>query len=320
MEVQSCFYEGYILLMKRLILIRFGQGVFALWAVSLIVFGLGRISADPSYTMMAMDATVEEREAFKEQLGLNDPLVVQYSRYLGNLLKGNLGKSLKYPEVGAGGAILDRLPATLYLAGVSLALAVFIGVPLGIIGAVKRDTLFDQGSKILALLGQSMPNFWLGLMMMWIFSVKLGWLPAGELGGWKHIIMPAITLGSFQIAAITRLVRSAMLETLDTEYVKLVRIKGVKESKVVWVHCLRNAAPTPLTYFGMFAAVLMTGSVTTETIFSWPGTGQLAFQSVLARDFGLIQGLVLVFAAIFVISSFLVDVLYAYLDPRIRFN
>ena len=170
--------------------------------------------------------------------------------------------------VGAGGAILDRLPATLYLAGVSLALAVFIGVPLGIIGAVKRDTLFDQGSKILALLGQSMPNFWLGLMMMWIFSVKLGWLPAGELGGWKHIIMPAITLGSFQIAAITRLVRSAMLETLDTEYVKLVRIKGVKESKVVWVHCLRNAAPTPLTYFGMFAAVLMTGSVTTETIFS----------------------------------------------------
>ena len=132
--------------MKRLILIRFGQGVFALWAVSLIVFGLGRISGDPSYTMMAMDATVEEREAFKEQLGLNDPLIVQYSRYLGNLLKGNLGKSLKYPEVGAGGAILDRLPATLYLAGVSLALAVFIGVPLGIIGAVKRDTLFDQGS------------------------------------------------------------------------------------------------------------------------------------------------------------------------------
>lgn len=306
--------------MRRLIAVRFGQGLFALWAVSLIVFGLGRISGDPTYTMMAMDARLEEREAFRERLGLNAPLTTQYAKYLGNMLKGDLGPSLKYPDIGAGGAILGRLPATLYLAGVSLALALLIGVPLGVLGAVKRDTLFDQVSKVLALLGQSMPNFWLGLMMMWIFSVKLGWLPAGELGGLKHIIMPAITLGSFQIAAITRLVRSSMLETLDTEYVKLVRIKGVKETRVIWIHCLRNAAPTPLTYFGMFAAVLMTGSVTTETIFSWPGTGQLAFQSVLARDFGLIQGLVLVFATIFVVSSFLVDVLYAYLDPRIRFN
>ena len=306
--------------MRRLIAVRFGQGLFALWAVSLIVFGLGRISGDPTYTMMAMDARLEEREAFRERLGLNAPLTTQYAKYLGNMLKGDLGPSLKYPDIGAGGAIVARLPATLYLAGASLALALLVGVPLGVLGAVKRDTLFDQVSKILALLGQSMPNFWLGLMMMWIFSVKLGWLPAGELGGFKHIIMPAITLGSFQIAAITRLVRSSMLETLDTEYVKLVRIKGVKETRVIWIHCLRNAAPTPLTYFGMFAAVLMTGSVTTETIFSWPGTGQLAFQSVLARDFGLIQGLVLVFATIFVVCSFLVDVLYAYLDPRIRFN
>ena len=306
--------------MRRLIAVRFGQGLFALWAVSLIVFGLGRISGDPTYTMMAMDARLEEREAFRERLGLNAPLTTQYAKYLGNMLKGDLGPSLKYPDIGAGGAIVGRLPATLYLAGVSLALALLVGVPLGVLGAVKRDTLFDQVSKILALLGQSMPNFWLGLMMMWIFSVKLGWLPAGELGGFKHIIMPAITLGSFQIAAITRLVRSSMLETLDTEYVKLVRIKGVKETRVIWIHCLRNAAPTPLTYFGMFAAVLMTGSVTTETILSWPGTGQLAFQSVLARDFGLIQGLVLVFATIFVVCSFLVDVLYAYLDPRIRFN
>ena len=306
--------------MKRLILIRFAQGLFALWAVSVIVFGLGRLSGDPTYTLLGIDTTEEQREELRERLGLNENVIIQYGSYVGNALRGDLGDSLKYPEIGAAGAVFDRMPATLYLAGVSLLLAVGIGVPLGVLGAVKRDTPFDQISKVLALLGQSMPNFWLGLMMMWVFAVQLGWLPAGELGGIKHIIMPAVTLGSFQIAAITRLVRSAMLETLDSEYVKLARIKGVSETKVIWKHSLRNAAPTPLTYFGVFAAVLMTGSVTTETIFSWPGTGQLAFQSVIARDFELIQALVLVFASIFILSSFIVDVLYAYLNPRIRFN
>ena len=306
--------------MKRLILIRFAQGLFALWAVSVIVFGLGRLSGDPTYTLLGIDTTEEQREELRERLGLNENVIIQYGSYVGNALRGDLGGSLKYPEIGAAGAVFDRMPATLYLAGVSLLLAVGIGVPLGVLGAVKRDTPFDQISKVLALLGQSMPNFWLGLMMMWVFAVQLGWLPAGELGGIKHIIMPAVTLGSFQIAAITRLVRSAMLETLDSEYVKLARIKGVSETKVIWKHSLRNAAPTPLTYFGVFAAVLMTGSVTTETIFSWPGTGQLAFQSVIARDFELIQALVLVFASIFILSSFIVDVLYAYLNPRIRFN
>ena len=155
--------------------------------------------------------------------------------------------------------------------------------------------------------------------MMWLFAVNLGWLPTSGQGGIKHVIMPAVTLGSFQIAAITRLVRSAMLETLDSEYVKLARIKGVSEWKVVWKHCLRNAALTPLTYFGVIAAVTLTGSVTTETVFNWPGTGLLAFQSVLSRDFELIQALVLVFSGIFVFSSFVVDILYAYLDPRIRY-
>ena len=201
-----------------------------------------------------------------------------------------------------------------------MALALAVGIPLGVLSAVKRDTPLDASSKVFALLGQSVPNFWLGLMMMWVLSVNLGWLPTSGQGGFKHVIMPAITLGSFQIAAITRLVRSAMLETLDSEYVKLARIKGVSEWKVLWKHCFRNASLTPLTYFGVIAAVTMTGSVTTETVFSWPGTGLLAFQSVLSRDFELIQALVLVFSAFFILSSFLVDILYAYLDPRIRYN
>jgi peptide/nickel transport system permease protein len=306
--------------MQRYILIRFGQGIIALWLVTVIVFVISRATGDPSSIFLGIDAKQEDREKARERWGLDKPLVQQYGIYLGKALRGDLGESIKFPELGAAGVVFKRLPATLYLAGVSLALAIGIGVPLGVLGAVKRDTIYDSSSKVLALLGQSVPNFWLGLMMMWLFAVQLGWLPTSGQGGVKHIIMPAITLGAFQIAAITRLVRSSMLETLDSEYVKLARIKGISERKVIWKHCLRNAALTPLTFFGVIAAITLTGSVTTETVFNWPGTGLLAFQSVVSRDFELIQALVLVFSSLFILSSFLVDVLYAYLDPRIRYN
>ena len=305
--------------MQRFILIRIGQGIFALWIVTIIVFGIGRATGDPAAMILGLEATQEDLEAIRLRLGLDKPLVVQYGIYIGNALQGDLGDSIKYPNLGAGGAVLQRLPATIYLAGVSLLLAIAIGIPLGVLSAVKRDSAFDGSAKIFALLGQSVPNFWLGLMMMWIFAVNLGWLPTSGTGGFKNFIMPAITLGSFQIAAITRLVRSAMLETLDSEYVKLARIKGIPEWKVLWKHCLRNAALTPLTYFGVIAAVTLTGSVTTETVFNWPGTGLMAFQAVLSRDFELIQALVLVFSGLFIVSSMVVDILYAYLDPRIRY-
>ena len=305
--------------MQRFILIRIGQGLLALWIVTVIVFAIGRLTGDPATMVLGLDASKADLEAFRERLGLDRPIVVQYGIYIGNALQGDLGDSIKYPDLGAGGAVVKRLPATIYLAGVSLLLAIAIGIPLGVLSAVKRDTLFDGSAKIFALLGQSVPNFWLGLMMMWIFAVNLGWLPTSGTGNWKNFIMPAITLGSFQIAAITRLVRSSMLETLDSEYVKLARIKGIAEWKVLWKHCLRNAALTPLTYFGVIAAVTLTGSVTTETVFNWPGTGLMAFQAVLSRDFELIQALVLVFSGLFIVSSILVDILYAYLDPRIRF-
>ncbi len=306
--------------MQRFILIRFLQGVFALWVITIIVFGISRSTGDPAAIFLGIDASAETVAEFRERWGLDEPLLVQYGLYMGRMLQGDLGESLRYPELGAGGAVFDRLPATIYLAGASLLLALAVGVPLGVLGAVKRDSNYDHFGKMIALLGQSMPNFWLGLMMMWLFAVNLGWLPTSGTGGFKHFIMPTITLGSFQVAAIARLVRSSMLETLDSEYVKLARIKGVSEWKVIWKHCFRNAALTPLTYFGVIAAVVMTGSVTTETVFNWPGTGLLAFQSVLSRDFGLIQALVMVFSGMFIASSFLVDVLYAYLDPRIRYN
>ena len=284
--------------MQRFILIRFLQGIFALWVVTIIVFGISRSTGDPAAIFLGIDASAETVAEFRERWGLEEPIVVQYGLYIGRVLRGDLGESLRYPELGAGGAVFDRLPATIYLAGASLLLALAVGIPLGVLGAVRRDTSFDHFGKVIALLGQSMPNFWLGLMMMWLFAVNLGWLPTSGTGGFKNFIMPAVTLGSFQVAAIARLVRSSMLETLDSEYVKLARIKGVSEWKVIWKHCLRNAALTPLTYFGVIAAVVMTGSVTTETVFNWPGTGLLAFQSVLSRDFELIQALVLVFSRV----------------------
>ncbi len=301
-------------------LIRSAQAVLALWVVTIIIFALSRSTGDPTTLYLDISATQEQRERVREQWGLNKPLVAQYFVFLGNAFQGDLGTSLKFPGQPAARIVVDRLPATFQLAGLSLAIAVLIGVPMGVLSAVKRDSPLDYAGKTVALLGQSMPTFWAGLMGVWLFAVYLEWLPVAGRGGVKHFILPAVTLGWFQVAAIMRLMRSSMLDTLDTEYVKLARIKSLPEWKVIWKHCFRNAALTPLTYFGIIFAVTLTGSVTTETVFNWPGTGLLAFQAVLGRDFALIQALVLVFAGIFILSTLLVDVLYAYLDPRIRYT
>jgi peptide/nickel transport system permease protein len=218
------------------------------------------------------------------------------------------------------GLVWQRLPATLQLAGFALLISFVLAVPIGVLAAVKKGTPWDSGAKLVALLGQSLPGFWLGIVLMWIFAVHLGWFPTSGRGGIQYMILPAITLGWFQVAAITRLVRSSMLEVLDSEFVKLTRIKGLSEWKVVWKHCLRNAAIAPLTFFAIIAGVLMTGSVITESVFSWPGTGLLVVDAVRARDFQVVQAVVIVFSGIFILTNFVVDILYAYLDPRIRYQ
>jgi peptide/nickel transport system permease protein len=195
-----------------------------------------------------------------------------------------------------------------------------ISVPIGVFAAVMKDTPLDSMAKLIALLGQSMPSFWLGIVLMWVFAVQLGWFPTSGRGGIRYMILPSISLGWFSVAAVMRLVRSSMLEVLDSEFVKLTRIKGLSEWKVVWKHCLRNAAIGPLTYFGIIASALMTGSVVIESVFSWPGTGLLVVDAVRARDFQVVQAVVIIFAGIFIFTNLLVDVLYAYLDPRIRYQ
>ena len=267
-----------------------------------------------------MEATPADVDRIKERWGLDKPLVVQYGVFIGNAFQGDLGDSLKFPGSKAGQIVMERMPPTLQLAGISIALSLLIALPIGVLSAVKKDTIFDFVGKTIALTGQSIPSFWLGIVLMWFFAVHLDLLPTSGRGGIKHIILPAITLGWFQVAAIMRLVRSAMLETQESEYVKLARIKGLSESKVIWKHCFRNAAIPPLTYFGIILANMMTGSLTTEVVFNWPGTGLLAFQAVVSRDTQLIQAIVLVFASIFIFLTLVVDVLYAYLDPRIRYN
>jgi peptide/nickel transport system permease protein len=197
-------------------------------------------------------------------------------------------------------------------------ISVVIAIPLGVLAAVRRHSIYDSVASIIALLGQSLPAFWLGIVLMWVFAVLLGWLPTSGYGGLSHMILPAIAMAWFQIAALTRLTRSAMLDVLDAEFIKLARIKGVLEPSVIWKHAFRNAAIVPITYFGVLAGSLLTGSVVIETVFAWPGTGLLAIDAIRGRDFPVVQTVVLFFAVFFLAANFIVDLLYAYIDPRIR--
>jgi peptide/nickel transport system permease protein len=306
--------------MQRFIAIRVLHSLMAIWVMSLIVFGLARLSGDPLDVMLPIEALPEDYERLSKHWGLDKPLTSQYVTFLGHALQGDFGNSLKYQGQSAMGLVSERLPATLELAGFALLISALIAVPIGVLAAVKKGTYWDTAAKIVALLGQSLPAFWLGIVLMWIFAVMLDWLPSSGRGGIEHMILPAITLGWFQVAAIMRLVRSSMLEVLDTEFVKLARVKGIPEWKVIWKHCLRNAAIAPLTFFAIIAGVLLTGSVVTETVFSWPGVGLLVIDAVRSRDFQVVQAVVIVFAGIFILCNLLVDILYAYLDPRIRYQ
>ncbi|HEX2218869.1 MAG TPA: ABC transporter permease [Gemmatimonadales bacterium] len=304
--------------MYRFLGIRFLQALVALLAVTLIVFALTHLTGSPVDALLPDDATVEQTEALIRHWGLDRPLHEQYLAFLGNALQGDFGESLKWRGQSAMGVVLQRLPATLELGGLAVVLSVVVAIPLGVVAARHRGTLIDSSANVIALLGQSLPQFWLGIVLIWIFAVGLGWFPTSGRGGFEHMILPAIALASFQIAALVRLTRSAMLEVLDSEYIKLARLKGVSEHKVFWKHALRNAAIAPLTYFGLLAGSVLTGSVVIETVFSWPGTGLLAIEAIRGRDYPVVQAVVILFAFVFLLANYIVDVLYAYIDPRIR--
>ena len=216
--------------------------------------------------------------------------------------------------------IAERLPNTVQLSMLALLVSVLIAFPIGVLVAIKKDSVFDYGGKLFAILGQSAPSFAVGLILMWIFAVKLNIFPTSGNGGIEYMVLPAVSLGYYNVAALMRLTRSSMLEVLDTEYVKLARIKGVPEWKIIWKHCFRNALIVPLTYFGLIGAVLITGSVVIETVFAWPGIGALVIDAIIFRDYVVVQAVVLLFASAFVLINIMIDVLYAYIDPRIRYS
>lgn len=286
--------------------------------VSLIVFTLLYITpGDPARMILGEQAEQQQVEQLREEMGLNDSFFVQYGRYVKNIvLHGDLGTSYatKSPVIEE---IMAVFPNTLKLALTSVALAIVIGIVFGVISAVKQYSIFDSAISVVAILGISMPMFWLGLLMILLFSVKLGWLPASGYDSWKHMIMPAICLGAQSIAVITRMTRSSMLEIIRQDYIRTVRSKGQKEIIVIANHAFRNALIPIITTIGLQFGHLLGGAMLTETVFSIPGLGRLMVESIKTRDFPMVQGSVLFIAVAFTFVNLIVDLLYAYVDPRI---
>jgi peptide/nickel transport system permease protein len=303
--------------MKRYIVHRLLQGIVLLCLVATIVFFLGRLTGNPVDLMLPEDATAEDRVAMIKALGLDGPLYQQFLIFIGNALHGDLGTSIRMRQP-ATEAFFSRLPNTLAIIPWALLLAMSVGIPLGVVAARNRGGLIDRMAGTVAVLGVAMPSFWLGILLIFVFSVELGWLPSGRMGGPEHYVLPVITLGAFLVAGFMRLVRSSMLEVLDSEFVKLARIKGLSEPVVIWKHCLRNALIPVLTLWGVFVGNLITGAIVTETVFAWPGIGRLTYEAVIFRDFPLLQAVIILKSILILSLNLMVDILYAYVDPRIR--
>lgn len=304
--------------MQRFILRRLLQGVLVLVVLALVVFTLARITGNPADLLLPEDATRDDRAHLLRALGLDRPVHEQLALFLGGALRGDLGTSIRYrrPAVEL---FMERLPNTLTLVPLALAGALVIAIPLGVLAALYRGTLIDRLCNATAVLGIATPSFWLGIVLIYIFSIKLGWLPSARMGGPEHYILPALTLGAFLVAGMMRLVRSSLLEVLDSEFIRLARIKGLSEMVVVWKHGLRNALIPVVTLFGVFFALLVTGAIVTETVFAWPGVGRLTYEAVIFRDYPLLQAVILLKAIIVLGVNLAIDILYAYLDPRVRY-
>ena len=316
--------------MRRYVVRRLLLLVPVLLGVSVTIFMVLHLSpGDPAEIMLGSQATQADLERLRAELGLNEPLHVQYVHWLGLVVRGDLGRSIwmKRPVLGE---VLGRFKATLILTGAGLVLSTVIGLALGIASAVRPNSLLDRLSAVASLFGASMPVFWLGIVLMVIFALWLGWLPASGMfapyGGGDlrdllvHLALPAVTLAAASVTIIARLTRSTMLETLGQDYIRTARAKGVVERAVVLRHGLKNALIPIVTVVGVQAGYLLGGAVLTETVFAWPGVGTLMVQGILARDFPLVQGCVLVVALSFVLINLVVDLLYAWLDPRIRYE
>jgi peptide/nickel transport system permease protein len=303
--------------MWRYLVGRIFQTLLSMLVVVSIVFVLTRLSGNPINLLLDVNATERDQQILTHHLGLDRPLILQYAIYVRNIALGDFGSSIltRRPVTEH---IWERLPATVELGFVAMVMSVLLGVPLGMYSAVRRGSAFDTGARVFAVLGQSIPAFWLGLMLILFFAVMLGLLPAGGRNGPSSLILPAFTLGYFTSAAILRLTRSAMLEVLNSDYIKFARLKGLHEQVVLWKHGLKNALLPVITFAVLLFVQFLGGAVVTETVFAWPGLGRLILESITTRDYPIVQAGVLVLSALYLIGNLLVDMLYSYLNPRIR--
>jgi len=304
--------------MLHYLLKRLWHTVYVVMGISMISFFFIHLSGDPVMLMLPGDASMQEVEQLRQKLGFNDPLYVQYGRFIKKAVQGDFGESLYY-HVPALDLILERLPASLELSLAAMVLALVVSIPIGIISAVYRGSALDMGSMLGALFGLSLPHFWLGIMFIMIFSVKLGWLPTSGRGTFAQLIMPALALAMSLMAMFARLTRSVMLEVLSLDYIRTARAKGLREFYVIGKHALKNALIPLVTVAGMQFGLLIGGTVIIETVFAWPGVGRLVVQAIFNRDYPLVQSIVFILALIFVAANLLVDLLYIYLDPRISY-
>jgi peptide/nickel transport system permease protein len=306
--------------MLQYILKRLFSAIPVLFGISLLLFFMLRmLPGDPAQVLAGQMASQEDIKLIRHQLGLDRPIFVQYGIFLSRLTKFDLGRSARTqsPVIKE---IWARLPNTILLAVAAITLACLFGIPAGIISASRPYTWIDYLFTSLALFGISMPVFWLGLMLVIIFSVVLHWLPAGGTGSWKHIILPSFTLAAFVVAFITRMTRASMMEALSQDYTTTARSKGLKERVVIVKHALKNALIPIITVVGLQFGLLLGGAVLTETVFAWPGVGRLIVDSILARDYPVIQGTILIFGLLYILVNLVVDIIYAFIDPRIRYD
>src|SRR5438445_6927453 len=293
------------------------RALIAVWLVTTVVFVVMRLSGDPVPLLLPPDAPISEIERVRRDLGLDRPLPVQYATFLGNALRGDFGRSIHF-RVPAWQVVVDYLPATLELGLAAFGLALVVAVPIGILSAVKRNSALDHAAMGVALVGQSAPTFFLGILFILTLSLKVGWFPTSGRGDWTNLVLPALTLGAFSMASITRLTRSAVLDVLGQDFVRTARAKGLPEPAVVMKHTLKNAALPVVTITGLQFGTLLGGAVVTETVFAWPGIGRLAIQSIYNRDYPVVQCAVFLSAIVFIMINLAIDLLYGVLDPRAR--
>jgi peptide/nickel transport system permease protein len=303
--------------MRKYVVRRLGYSMISLVLLSLTIFFFVRVTGDPAVLLVEPGASKADLEQIRQQFGLDRPLFVQYWHFVSALVRGDFGQSFYY-RTPVLELYLSRLPNSLMLAAAAMILSLLIGIPSGILAAVRVNGWWDRVGKIFALLGLSLPSFWVGLVMILFFSVYLGWLPSSGAGTASHLIMPAFALGWFFAAAHMRLTRSSMLEVMGSEYVKLARLKGLPESLVIAKHAFKNALIPVLTLAGINLVIMVNVAVVVETVFAWPGIGRLLYEGIAFRDFPVVQATVLLGGAMIVIVNLLVDILYAVIDPRIR--